>query len=139
MSNCVEIRNEHVIIPASKVDVERLKAYLAGIPMDRPKDPELDPEMKIAGPELQSQRRDLICAWWFLVGNDGKPLVDFVGDEVILRLGWGRSTHTWRDFRWVCEFLGKFCTATHDAQFAVRDEGGWAGKIEHCFGEEVKF
>lgn len=88
MSNCVDIHTE-IVIDSNSFDCDRLLADIKEY-NDVVYAPEMTPEESMF--------------YWFL----GNRNVYMDGDEMILRLGEHRSTHTWRDLRWTQNFLRKY-------------------------------
>jgi len=66
-------------------------------------------------------------AWWFLSGN-----TKFANGGVVIFLGNGRSTHTWRDLKATLYTLGTFCKRPKTLRFQVSDEFDGFETIGRC-------
>ena len=119
MSNCIELANHVVTFTTSEIDVERFRNFLYSIPKTEPE-----------GHDVGNG------AWWYLAQN-----TDFVSDKVVIRFGCGRSSHTWRDFRYVVnKIILPFMKGKKSHRFSCRDESDGFAKaypLEVTFGEEM--
>lgn len=108
MSNCIDIDLSRVTL---KPEQFRVRDYQRLIESHQP--------------HLQDQIKldDNVC--WFLTRNSY-----FKDGSVTIAFGRGRSSHTWRDFRWAVWFLNQYFTVPTNHTFLISDE---------CDGYEKQF
>jgi hypothetical protein len=102
MSNCIQIELSQVTLNSLQFRVRDYQKLIEGHRphLERPHALPAD---------------DYVC--WFLAQNssfqDGSVTIDF---------GCGRSSHTWRDFRWVIWFLSQYFIIPTRHSFVISDE-----------------
>jgi hypothetical protein len=120
MSNCIELAKHVVFFKTSEIDVEKFRTFLESIPEKMPEGHDVDNG-----------------AWWYLATN-----TTFMSDGVEIRFGAGRSSHTWRDFRYVVnKILNPYMKGKKGHRFICRDESdGFRDSFvwDVVFGEEMK-
>lgn len=107
MSNCVQF-GKPIFLRHTEVDARALASLLDETHFD--KAPHWEPDE----PEATSRAR---CAWWYLQGA-----VYFEPNGVYISLGNGRSSHTWRDFKWLLSTLAPFMLREKAIVLTMRDE-----------------
>lgn len=126
MSNCIEIELSRVTLNSQQF---RVRDYQKLIESHRPHlehPPQLD---------------DNVC--WFLTKNS-----HFQDGSVTIAFGRGRSSHTWRDFRWAIWFLNQYFIAPTKHTFLISDECdgfekqfpltvGWPYRSAEQVGQEI--
>lgn len=87
MSNCITIRSGgEIVFTADEFDIEGLlKLTSRVVSLDKAPDGHQDAEGYLA--------------WWFLTSNYDPQPCTFTEERVTIKLGQGRSSHTWRDFK----------------------------------------
>lgn len=105
MSNCIELHNCEVEFTEDEFDVE---AYIKVMENSKvsPKAPSLGDNFA-----------------WFLADNSIVKANTNGTKSIIIRFGRGRSSHTWRDFRWVVWYLNQFIKKPKAHIFTAADEG----------------
>jgi len=102
MSDCIRIELSRVTLNAQQFRVKDYEKLIEG-----------------HRPHLATQHSpaldDNVC--WFLTKNSF-----FKDSSVTIAFGSGRSSHTWRDFRWAVWFLNQYFTAPVKHTFLVSDE-----------------
>lgn len=96
MSNCIDIDNCAVAFTHQEIDIDRFDAFLKAAVKDS-------------------------MAWWFLQTNTRIVRSGKLG-AVEISFGWGRSTHTNRDFRGTIEAIRPFMLRNKNHTFLVKDE-----------------
>lgn len=107
MSNCIFIdkKTQEVRIPLSGIKPELLEMIKKAQEDER------------AYPDVNTPA-DYYHVWWFLSSNS-----EIVGDELIVLLGKGRSTHTHRDFTGLARTMRKYLTIPLTVRVIAEDEG----------------
>lgn len=101
MSNCIEIELSRVTFKAHQFRVGDYQKLIEGH----------RPHLEQHSPALD----DNVC--WFLTKNSS-----FQDGSVTIAFGRGRSSHTWRDFRWAIWFLNQYFIAPTKHTFLISDE-----------------
>ena len=129
MSNCIEVRSAKVFIPNHYIELDRLKAMVeAGNVFDSKQ------YFSIAKPTEEDNIK--ITFYWFITPGN----VEFTPDHVIIRLGEGRSSHTWRDLQETCWAVSRFMTSRLTWCLDIMDtdaQTGW-GPAEIIFDKNAK-
>jgi hypothetical protein len=121
MSNCVEIIGANGLRLNEKwADIDKLRKDILETPEnldDIPKD---------------DYHRQFI--WWFIKFN-----TDFTQQTATIRLGEGRSSHTWRDLKGVFQYLGTLLrNPNEDRRVTLRMRDEYDG-FREIFRTEFKF
>jgi len=100
MSNCIDIELSRVTLTPKQFRVRNYQKLIEG-----------------HRPHLEHQNTldDNVC--WFLTRNSF-----FQDGSVTIAFGKGRSSHTWRDFRWAIWFLNQYFIAPTKHTFLISDE-----------------
>lgn len=121
MSNCIEIVKESNIVRfnSDDIDIGKVKEYLKRA--DQSKDKHVWEE----GKSEEDRFNDNL--WWFF--SHSNVSIDDMG--VVVRFGEGESSHTWRDFDWVLNYVIKpimkrskvhvFCTTDEFDNFQTEE------------------
>ena len=108
MSNCITIDNPTVRFNPGVLDDQALSGLLnsasENITLKNCTNEELDADERMA--------------WWFLCENT----MTFKNGTVVINLGRGRSSHTWRDFKGTLQILSRFVKKDFHYTFQIRDE-----------------
>ena len=59
-------------------------------------------------------------------------MIEPSGAYVLIRFGEGRSSHTWRDFKWLLSVLKPFFKKPCSYRFKLRDEYDGFAKVFPC-------
>lgn len=103
MSNCIQIYDV-IMIPLDIVDVDGLFNLIdAGAQRNEKSVFDGSPES---------------MAYWFLTRDN----VRISGDQLVIKLGGGRSTHTWRDFEGTLYLLAGYISGNYYTEVQVSDE-----------------
>lgn len=111
MSNCIEIYNGCIKIATKHVAPELIELIKKA--QEDENTPRLDHN------NLTKEATDYYKVWWFLSTN-----VSFEKKSMVIDLGYGRSRHTWRDFRQTIWLLNDYWCSdkTFKYVFRIADE-----------------
>ena len=104
MSNCITLHKNRVLFMYHELDADGLEELLN-------RAHEMPPG------ERSEAEADANAAWWFLQAN---TVFGPMGVEIAF--GQGRSSHTWRDFRWLLRMLSKYVLKAKTHRFLAADE-----------------
>lgn len=104
MSNCIDLRDNVVRFTSADIDIDALFVLLGRVSDTRPSDAQVEEN----------------AAWWYL-----KTCTVLKGDgSVHISFGEGRSTHTWRDFEHLINFVINPLMKRHKSHtFLVKEDG----------------
>jgi len=102
MSNCINIHRRNLLLKKPEFDVDLFKKWFDEQPLET---------------EEGGYAKRPSAFYYFLKDN-----TYFRKDSVIISIGAGHSTHTWRDFKWVLWQLNQFVTAPIEHTFTASDE-----------------
>lgn len=109
MSNCIDIVYKSVIdLKPYQIDAVGLRNLIT----------KAEEEVNNDNSVSEKVPTDLRAAWWYLSANT----VFLTRGGVRIFLGRGRSSHTWRDFRWTLSVLKQFIRSPVIVRFGITDE-----------------
>lgn len=108
MSNCINIHTPRLFLTANEIDIAALREVTKRDDVRANKTPAWWGDV--------GYDEDVSIAWWYLNA-------DFINDAAVnINFGAARSSHTWRDFRCFCNWLGKFMKVEKTLYFTLSDE-----------------